>query len=209
MSSEPIVFIVDDDEILLKCLSVVVESAGLRSKTFPSAEAFLREFDPEVPGCLILDVQMPAKGGLELQEALCRLPQCPPIIFMTGDAFVPSAVQAMKLGAVDFLEKPFSKSILLEAVHRAIAKDAADRERITNSQKLTQRFAELSRAEHDVLELVLRGETNKKIAAMLDISIRTVEDRRARLMEKLKVDTVAELIRLAVQAGLWKPSAPQ
>jgi FixJ family two-component response regulator len=109
---------------------------------------------------------------------------------------------------IDFLEKPFKTLTLLGAVKRAIAIDAADRERIANSKKLAERLAEITRAEHDVLELVLRGETNKEIAATLDISTHTVEDLRARLMQKLKVDTAAELIRLAIQAGLWKPGEP-
>ena len=204
MTSEPIVFIVDDDPAYLDSISVLIRSMGLKTKTFPSAEAYLSEFDPTLPGCLILDVRMPVTGGLALQESLSQLPLCPPIIIMTGHAEVPSALRAMRQGAIDFLQKTFSETELYEAIHRAISKDTANREKHARVSELNERFAKLSHVEHDVLQLILRGDTNKKIAATLDISRRAVEDRRSRLMQKLEIDTAADLIRLAIEAGLWK-----
>lgn len=204
MTTEPTVFIVDDDLALLDFISVLVGSLGLKTKTFPSADAFLRDFNPQIPGCLILDVQMPITGGFELQKALGELPLCPPIIFVTGNANAPIAVQAMREGAIDVLQKPFTKDALNEAIQRAISRDTANRERYARATALAERFAQLSPGEHDVLQLVLRGNTNKKIAATLDISERTVEDRRARILQKLKIDTVADLFRLAFEAGIPK-----
>lgn len=204
MTVEPTVFIVDDDPAYLDSISVLIQSMGMRTKTFPSAEAFLREFNPQLPGCLILDVRMPVMGGLVLQESLGALPLCPPIIIMTGHAEVPTALRAIRQGAVDFLQKTFSEAELYEALQRALATDAANRKHFLRASDLAERFGRLSAAEHDVLQLVLRGDTNKKIAATLDVSQRAIEDRRARLMEKLSVTTVPELIRLAIEAGLWK-----
>ncbi len=204
MISEPTVFIVDDDLAYLDSISVLIRSMGMNTKTFPSAEAYLRDFDPERPGCLILDVRMPTTGGLTLQESLVQLPICPPIIIMTGHAEVPTALRAMRQGAIDFLQKTFSETELYDALQRAIAKDKANREQYARAKSLAERFAQLSSAEHDVLQRVLHGDTNKKIAVALDISQRAVEDRRARLMQKLQIDTVADLIRLSIEAGLWK-----
>ncbi|MDB5340783.1 MAG: histidine kinase [Planctomycetaceae bacterium] len=204
MTLEPTVFIVDDDPAYLDSISVLIQSLGMQTKTFPSAEAFLREFNPQQPGCLILDVRMPVMGGLVLQESLSKLPICPPIIIMTGHAEVPTALRAIRQGAVDFLQKTFSEAELYEALQRALAKDATNRKQFLRATDLTERFGKLSPAEHAVLQLVLRGDTNKKIATTLDVSQRAVEDRRSRLMEKLSVSTVPDLIRLAIEAGLWK-----
>ena len=204
MTANPTVFIVDDDAAYLDSISVLIQSMGMPTRTFPSADAYLKSFDPQLPGCLILDVRMPIMGGLALQEALNMLPICPPIIIMTGHAEVPTALRAIRQGAVDFLQKTFSESELYDAIQRAFAKDAANRSQYLRATELSERFGQLSAAEHDVLQLVLRGETNKRIAAILDVSQRGVEDRRARIMEKLAVSTVPELIRLAIEAGLWK-----
>lgn len=203
MNREPTVFIVDDDAAYLDSISVLIQSMGMKTKTYPAADAYMRDFNPDLPGCLILDVRMPITGGLALQEKLTKLPLCPPIIIMTGHAEVPTALRAIRQGAVDFLQKTFSEAELYDAIQRAFAKDAADRARFARTTDLANRFAKLSPAEHDVVQLVLRGDTNKKIAATLDVSQRAVEDRRARIMEKLSVETVPELIRLAIEAGLW------
>ena len=204
MNSEPTVYIVDDDAAYLDSISVLIQSMGLKTKTYPSAEAYLREFNSQNPGCLILDVRMPGTGGLALQEMLAQLPLCPSIIVMTGHAEVPVVLRAMRQGAIDFLQKTFAESELYEAIQRAIAKDGKNRATHAESQDLADRFQRLSTGEHDVLQRVLCGDTNKKIAAILNISRRAVEDRRARIMLKLGIDNVADLVRLAVSAGLWK-----
>lgn len=208
MNSEPTVFIVDDDSAYLDSISVLIQSMGLKTKTYPSAEAYLREFNSQTPGCLILDVRMPGTGGLALQEMLTQLPICPAIIVMTGHAEVPVVLRAMRQGAIDFLQKTFAESELYEAIQRAIAKDAASRVRYSESQDLTDRFERLSSGEHEVLQRVLCGDTNKKIAATLKVSRRAVEDRRARIMLKLGIDNVADLVRLAISAGVWKSEIP-
>jgi two-component system, LuxR family, response regulator FixJ len=201
MSTEPTVFIVDDDPAFLESLSLLITSLGLKTKTFPSPEAYLQSFDPAAPGCLILDVRMPKMSGLAVQESLAKLPVCPAIIIMTGHAEVPTALRAMRQGAVDFLQKTFSEAELCEAIQRAIAQDAATRAAYGHQQSLSTRFALLSDAERQVLTMVLRGSANKTIASSLHISRRTVEDRRARMMEKLRVETLADLVRLAIEAG--------
>lgn len=206
MTSEPTVFIVDDDAAYLDSVSVLIQSMGWKVKTFPSADAYLKSFDAELSGCLILDVRMPVTSGLTLQESLNKLPLCPAIIIMTGHAEVPTALRAMRQGAVDFLQKTFSETELYEAIQRAIAKDASDREKFYRQKSIAEKFAQLSAGEHDVLQLLLRGEPNKRIATLLDISQRAVEDRRVRIMQKLKSKTVADMIRLAIEAGLWKHS---
>lgn len=201
MSTEPTVFIVDDDLEFSESLSVLIESMGLKTRVFSSPEEYLKHFDPSEPGCLVLDVRMPKTSGLAVQEQLRKLPLCPSIIIMTGHAEVPTALRAMRQGAVDFLLKTYSEDELYEALQRAISQDAANRSLHQRRQAIADRFAQLTEAEKEVLELVLKGDANKCIATALGISRRTVEDRRARLMQKLQVDSVAELVRLAMEAG--------
>lgn len=208
MTLDTTVWIVDDDIAYLESISLLIRSMGMQTRTFHSAESFLKEFDPTLPGCVILDVRMPVMGGLALQEILIKYPQCPPIIFMTGHAEVPTALRAIRQGAIDFLQKSFSESELDEAIQRALAKNALDRELQSRTRTVAERFSRLTAAENDVLRLVLRGETNKRIAAALGISRRAVEDRRARMMQKLQVTNVADLVRLAIEAGVWSESRP-
>lgn len=207
MNAEPTVFIVDDDPAFLESLSVLIESMGLATRTFPSPDEYLEQFDPTAPGCLILDVRMPKISGLALQERLAQVPLRPPIIIMTGHAEVPTALRAMRQGAVDFLQKTFSEAELFEAIQRALAQDIEFRTAHSRRDALDARFALLSTAEMQVLQQVLLGEANKRIATKLGISRRTVEDRRARLMHKLEVESLADLVRLAVEAGIH-PSPP-
>jgi FixJ family two-component response regulator len=208
MSAEPTVFIVDDDPAFLESLSVLIGSMGLKTKTFASPDEYLQQFDPEAPGCLVLDVRMPKMSGLALQERLAQLPLRPPVIIMTGHAEVPTALRAMRQGAVDFLQKTFSEDELFEAIQRAITQDVEFRAAHSRRGALDARFSQLSPAEMQVLEQVLMGEANKRIAAKLGISRRTVEDRRARLMQKLGVETLADLVRLAVEAGIHPDKQP-
>jgi two-component system response regulator FixJ len=202
MTSEVTVFVVDDDLQFLEFMSTLIRSMDMKSMTFSSAGSFLQQFDPQRRGCLIVDVNMPISGGLELQESLSQEPLFPPIIVVTGAADVPTAVRAMKYGAIDLLQKPFYAGELYDAIQRALAKDIANREKHARATALSERLASLSSAEHDVLRLLVNGDANKKIAATLEISQRAVEDRRAKLMRKLGVATSVELIGLAIEASL-------
>lgn len=199
---EPIVYIVDDDPAFRESLSILILAIGYRSKTFPSAEDFLREFDETKPGCIILDVRMPRISGLALQEKLAAFPQCPPIIILTGHGEVSTALRALKQGAVEFLQKTFSELDLRDAVQRAMTIDSSRREQFAKRKDIFDRLAQLSTPERQVLNLVLAGYPNKRIASALGVSQRAVEDRRSRVMQKLDVTTLPDLVRLAVDAGL-------
>jgi RNA polymerase sigma factor (sigma-70 family) len=199
---EPIVYIVDDDPAFRESLSILILAIGYRSKTYDSADAFLKTFDQTKPGCIILDVRMPRISGLALQEKLIAFPQCPPIIILTGHGEVSTALRALKQGAIEFLQKTFSELDLRDAVERAIALDTTRREEHAKRQELLARLAQLTTPERQVLNLVLAGYPNKRIASSLDVSQRAVEDRRSRVMQKLNVYTLPDLVRLAVDAGL-------
>lgn len=201
MPAEPLVCIIDDDTEFAGSLAVLVNSMGARAQTFASADAYLEQFDPQAPGCLILDVRMQRTSGLALQERLASLPLSPPVIIMTGHAEVPTALRAMRMGAVDFLQKTFQESELYDAIQRALEQDARTRAAFSRKESIDRRFAQLSPAERAVLDQVLQGEANKSIAANLGVSRRTVEDRRARVMHKLEVETLADLVRIALEAG--------
>lgn len=202
MSFEPTVFIVDDDAAFRESLALLMLSMGLVSKTYASGDEFLRQFDETRPGCIILDVRMPQQSGLAIQEKLTKFPNCPPIIILTGHAEVPVALRALKQGAVEFLQKTFTEGELREAVQRAIALDAERRRTFERRRHVTAKLDSLSRPEREVLQMVLAGHPNKKIASTLGISQRAVEDRRARVMKKLDADSLPELVRLAMEAGM-------
>lgn len=202
MSTESTVYIVDDDGAFRESLAVLILSMGLRSQTYASADEFLSTFDESRPGCILLDVRMPQQSGLALQEKLTKFPLCPPIVILTGHAEVPVALRALKQGAVEFLQKTFTEDELREAVQRAIALDGERRRAHSRRAEVAKRLQLLSRAELEVLELVLAGHPNKRIATLLGISQRAVEDRRARVMKKLEVESIPELVRFAVEAGL-------
>lgn len=199
---EPIVYIVDDDPGFRESLSILILAIGYRSKTFSSADEFLQGFDETKPGCIFLDVRMPRISGLALQEKLVAFPQCPPIIILTGHGEVSTALRALRQGAVEFLQKTFSELDLRDAVQRAMSIDAARREQFAKRKDLSDRLSKLSDPERQVLNLVLAGYPNKRIASALDVSQRAVEDRRTRVMQKLEVATLPDLVRLAVNAGL-------
>src|SRR5580698_7530562 len=201
MSQEPTVFIVDDDPAFLESLAVLVLSMGLQTRTYSSGQEYLNQFDPQAPGVLILDVRMPNISGLAVQERLVNEPLCPPIIVLTGHADVPTAIRAFRQGAMDFLQKTARESELREAIQKAVARDAEFRIEHAAKASILARIALLTPAEHQVLGLVLAGHPNKTIASKLGISQRTVEDRRSRIMQKLEVDSLPELVRLATEAG--------
>jgi FixJ family two-component response regulator len=173
-----------------------MDSVGLAAETFDSAWAFLNCFDPERPGCLVLDVRMRHMSGLELQEKLADEPLHPPIIIITGHGDVPMAVRAVKNGAVDFIEKPFNDQALLDAVHRALEVDAEQRGHALEVAQIQDRVQRLTKREREVLDQILAGKRNKVIAADLGISQSTVEAHRAKVMEKLEARSLSELMRM-------------
>jgi RNA polymerase sigma factor (sigma-70 family) len=197
MKLQPTVFLVDDDPAIRDLLTLLLERAGLIVESYPSARLFLEAYNPDQPGCLVLDVSMPDMSGLELQEALSAKQIHIPIIFITGHGDIPMSVRAIKAGAVDFLEKPFKKEILLTRVREALIEDAKTRQDDTEKATIRTRFARLTPREQEVMALVIIGKSNKEIAKQLAISHRTVETHRARIMEKMATKSLPELITLA------------
>jgi FixJ family two-component response regulator len=198
----PTVLVVDDDPAVLKGLSRLLRSARLDVATFSSPREFLERHDPRAPGCLVLDVAMPGLNGLELQEALKAKSSELPIIFLTGHGDIPMSVQAMKRGALDFLTKPVNDEDLLKAVHAAIEKDRLQRQTRAEVAEIEQRLATLTSREREVLEHVISGQLNKQTAADLGTVEKTIKVHRARVMEKMKVQSVAELVHLTERAGI-------
>ena len=201
-STKPIVFVIDDDASIRKSLSRLLRSAGHTTETFASAEAFLGREHFNGIGCLLLDVQMPGLSGMDLQEELNRADYHMPIVFITGHGDIPMSVEAMKKGAVDFLTKPFDDKELLLAVEKAIEEDTCARAAYDEALDLRKRIKRLTSRELEVLRYVLTGMLNKQIALKLDIAEKTVKVHRGRIMEKLCVDSVADLVRLAGKAGV-------
>ncbi len=200
---EPTVFIVDDDREVREAIELLMDSVGLGSRSFESAQAYLDQFDPDLPGCLVLDVRMRGMSGLELQERLAEAALHPPVIVVTGHGDVPMAVRAVKAGAVDFIEKPFHDQTLLDAVHRAFAQDARNRGLASRLADIQERLTRLTPRERDILDQVVAGKRNKVIAADLQISQSTVEAHRAKVMEKMEARSLSELMRmmLAIPPG--------
>jgi two-component system, LuxR family, response regulator FixJ len=201
MPPEPIVFVVDDDRAMRESLRWLLESVGLTVRTYANAADFLREYEPTQPGCLVLDVRMPGMSGLDLQADLVRRGAGLPTIVVTGHAEVPMAVRAVKAGAVDFIEKPFSDQLLLDRVRQALEIDRLEREVRRRREEARRRLETLSAREREVLMLVAAGKANKEIAAELGLSQKTVEVHRSHVMSKMFVDSLAELIRVAILAG--------
>jgi len=198
VKTDPIVFVIDDDEAVRLSTEMLIRSMGLRVESFASATEFLDDFDPQQPGCLILDIRMPGMSGLELQEHLVEKEASVPIIFVTGHADVPIAVKAMKAGAVDFIQKPFRDQELIDRVHAALEQDAAARSRAARRQAIMVRMQALTKRETEVMGLVVDGKANKEIAFDLGLSPRTVEIHRARVMGKMGAGSLAELVRMVL-----------
>lgn len=201
-NAEPQVFIVDDDDEVRDAISLLMESVGLPVRAYESAQAFLDDFDPQRPGCLILDVRMRGMSGLELQTRLASEPLYPPIVIITGHGDVPMAVRAVQAGAVDFLEKPFNDQALLDAVHRALGVDARRRGHAMRLAEVNQRLDRLTPREREILDQIVAGKRNKVIAADLHISQSTVEAHRAKVMDKLGARSLSELMRLMLEHQL-------
>jgi len=200
--AEPTVFIVDDDPAVLKSLSRLLRASQVNVVTFGSPQEFLERYDPHAPGCLVLDVAMPGLNGLELQEALRVKGSAIPIIFLTGHGDIPMSVQAIKGGALDFLTKPVHDKDLLKAVEAALEKDRIERQTRAELDDIQERLATLTPREREVLIHVVSGQLNKQIAYDLGTVEKTIKVHRARVMEKMKVGSVAELVRLAERAGI-------
>ena len=204
MTGHPTVFVVDDDQTVRRSLQWLLESMKLRVQTHASAKDFLSAYDPTQPGCLVLDVRMPDISGLQLQEILVKRKVRLPVILITGHGDISMAVHAMKAGAFDFIEKPFKDQVLLERVQQCLALDGRQRHEAAAREKIIERLNSLTSRETEVLEGVIGGKANKQIAADLDISVKTVEVHRARLMEKMDVSSVAELTTLCVASDFRK-----
>lgn len=196
MNDQATVFIIDDDQEVRNALQLLMESVGLQVECFESAQSYLDQFNPEKPGCLVLDVRMPGMGGLDLQARLANERLCPPIIIVTGHGDVPMAVRAVQAGAMNFIEKPFNDQALLDSVYRAIEKDAQQRGHVSRLAEIESRFEKLTPRERDVLEQIVAGKRNKLIAADLGVSQSTVEAHRAKVMEKMEAGSLSELMRM-------------
>ncbi len=198
MHDEPTVFVVDDDEGMRESLGRLIESAGLNVETYPSAKDFLDAYDPDRPGCLVLDVRMPDLSGLDLQKRLAAKEITLPIIFITAHGSVAAAVRAMRGGAIDYILKPFDHEALLGRIEQCVKRDREVRRELGWRAEVATRFAFLTAREREVMERVVTGKPNKLIAAELNLSHKTVEAHRARVMEKMQAGSVADLIRMAL-----------
>jgi len=197
----PTVFVVDDDEAVRKAVQWLAEGAGLGAKTFPSAAEFLKQYDPAAPGCLVLDIRMPGMSGLELQDKLAEMNFAIPVIIVTGHADVPTAVHAMRHGAIDVVQKPIKGPVLLERIRQAIDRDAKSRVAAQEVGEISGRLASLTPRERDVMDLIMGGRLNKQIATQLNLSIRTVEKHRAQIMAKMHANTVADLVLMTIKGS--------
>jgi two-component system, LuxR family, response regulator FixJ len=209
MPDRPVIHVIDDDEALRESLSFLLETAHFEVRVYESALRFLELLPHAQPGCIITDVRMPGMSGLELLRQLANLKTTFAVIVITGHGDVPLAVEAMKLGAVDFLEKPFDDHALIAAVRSALGQRERDREHDTEKLEIHGRVAALSNRERQVLEGLVAGHPNKTIAFDLGISPRTVEIYRANLMTKMQASSLSDLVRMALMAGIVAGPAPR
>jgi two-component system response regulator FixJ len=201
MKKNPVVMVVDDDSGVRNAMRSLLKSVGLESMLFASAQEFLAAYQPAQPGCLVLDIRMPGMSGLELQQQLNLRGAVVPVIFMTGHGDIPMAVEAMQHGAFDFLQKPFRDQDLLDRIQRAILKDGELRKSLGEHTRIREHLDTLTPREREVLDLMTQGKQNKTIAQDLGVSPRTVEIHRARVMEKMGAQSVAELVRMMMDLG--------
>ena len=192
------VFIVDDDPAIRIAMQALLESVNIKHEIFASADEFLQGEESRRSGCLVLDIRMPGLGGLELQDELIARNSTLPIIFITGHGDVPMAVDAMQKGAVDFIQKPFRDQELLDRIREALSTDRQRREELDRHAEVVNRLDRLTKREREVFDLVVTGKPNKVIAYELDVSQRTVEIHRARVMEKMEAKSLADLVRMHI-----------
>jgi FixJ family two-component response regulator len=208
MTSDGVVYVVDDDDAVRRSLARLIRSVGLTVETFPSAKAFLEHRPPDRPACLVLDLRLPGPSGLDLQAALGDTQSTLPIIFITGHGNVPASVRAMKGGAIDFLQKPFNDQDLLDGVHRGLARSRAAWAEGAERAVVQGRLDMLTTRERQVLILVVAGKLNKQIAAELGAAEKTVKVHRGRVMKKMQAESVADLVRMTQKVELYQTKAP-
>jgi len=199
---DPIVFIVDDDPSVRRSTERLIRSAGLKVQTFASAREFLKHPRIEGPACLVLDVRMPGLSGMDLQRELTQSKNPLPIIFITGHGDIPMSVRAMKAGAVEFLTKPYRSRGLLDAIHAAIERDRSAHKERSETGELRQRYEQLTPREREVLPLVAAGLLNKQVAGELTTTERTIKFHRAHIMQKMRGESLADLVRRTEKLGL-------
>ena len=198
---EAIILVVDDDVSVREALGGLIRSAGLRVETFATAQEFLARPRPNAPGCLVLDIRLPDLSGLDLQKRMAEINLEIPIVFITGHGDVPTSVQAMKAGALEFLTKPFADRDLLDAIQQAIKRDRAARRQQAKIKELHGRYQSLTPREREVMERVVSGLLNKQIAAELGKSVMTVKAHRGQVMHKMRADSLADLVRMSEMLG--------
>ncbi|MBL8259142.1 MAG: response regulator transcription factor [Candidatus Competibacteraceae bacterium] len=199
-----LIYVVDDDPAIRDSLRHLLESVGLRTLSFGDVEAFMAAYQPDCPGCLLLDIRIPGRNNLSSQQLLRERDIDLSVIIITGHGDVAMAVTAMKQGALDFIEKPFNDQMLLDCVHNALAEDRVRRRARAQRQELLARFKTLTPREQDVLRQVVEGLSNREIADLLHLSRKTVEVHRAKVMQKMRADTLSQLIRMAMAINLLK-----
>lgn len=204
-SETGVVFVVDDEEAVRDSIALLLRSVGIRSRTFGDAREFLASYQPSEHGCLVLDIRMPRMGGMEVQQELNRRGWAVPVIFVTGHGDVPMAVEAMRAGAVDFLQKPFKDDELIRRVQKALEQDLRLREQLSSQEQVRARFDSLSPREREIAERLADGAANKAIAIDLGLSERTVELHRAHVMQKMEARSLAQLVQMVVQLKQRQP----
>jgi two-component system, LuxR family, response regulator FixJ len=195
-AAAPIVYVIDDDDGMRRALSLLLSTVGYKTLVFATPGDFLAHFDPDTHGCLVLDIRMPGMSGLELQQHLNRTGSMLPVIFITGHGDVPMAVQAMKEGAFEFIQKPFRDQDLLDRINHALQQDAESRSNLARRADVVRRLETLTPRERQVMDMVVDGSANKVVAIDLNLSERTVEIHRAKVMEKMGARSVAHLVKL-------------
>ena len=192
------VYVVEDDEAVRESLELLLKSDGKPVKTYESATAFLKDYSDKMAGCIVLDIRMPGMDGMELQKKLNEKHSILPIIFVTGHGDVPMAVDAMKEGAVDFIQKPYREEALLEKIEAALKQDLEQRKSLDEKQEIIRRIKSLTPREHEIMDRMIAGQANKVIAIELEISQRTVEIHRSRVMHKMGTHSLAHLVRMVL-----------
>ena len=198
---EPIVFLVDDDQLFRRSTERLIRTAGLNVQPFSSARDFLKSPRPEGPACLVLDVRMPGLSGMDLQRELAQSGFHIPIVFITGHGDIPMSVRAMKAGAVEFLTKPVRSRVLLDAIRAAIERDRSTLQKQSETRELRERYEQLTRREREVMTLVAKGLLNKQVAGELSTTEATIKFHRAHIMQKMRANSLADLIRMVEKLG--------